>query len=404
MKTYFNIFTAGALLCCTLFITCASSPDNRGNTPVPDAIAARSDTGKITLQQVIDSTYKIIAAYSSLLYQENRLKESIDSIALAIKGIDTAIKKQENFDINKICTPEKLKSSPATVKKELRQIYAAVFQLEEAKRKMLNDIKLRQDELLKTAIQLRQQQPIAEDALKKIKTATDSLSGAVGIRFNNRPFRIFIAGKGIHHVYVHNGKDGDASFKEVKKMVQKQKTDSVLMMMNGGMYNADFQPQGLLISGGKLIAPADSVNTKQSGNFYMYPNGIFLIDSAGNFRILETQEYIKLYKKNKPFYATQSGPMLVNNKSLHHQFTPASPNLNIRNGVGEMSNDKVIFLISDEPVNFFDFALIFRYYFNCSNALYLDGAISKMYLSGDKQLPDEKFGPIITVLKKQPKK
>ncbi|MEO1653305.1 MAG: phosphodiester glycosidase family protein, partial [Bacteroidota bacterium] len=81
-------------------------------------------------------------------------------------------------------------------------------------------------------------------------------------------------------------------------------------------------------------------------------------------------------------------------------FTPGSHNKYIRSGVGVISPNQIVFIISRQPVNFYDFARIFRDYFKCKNALYLDGAISKMFLPeiGRFDLGGE-FGPMIGIIK-----
>jgi uncharacterized protein YigE (DUF2233 family) len=167
------------------------------------------------------------------------------------------------------------------------------------------------------------------------------------------------------------------------------------------MYNNNYSPQGLLITNGKATGLLDSATTKKDGNFYLYPNGVFVADGADGYQVLETKEYMQawLHKKKIPAFATQSGPMLVHNGQVHAGFTPGSTNLNIRSGAGVASKEKVVFIISEQAVNFYDMALLYRYVFNCPNALYLDGAISKMYVEGDKDIPGGDFGPMIAVLK-----
>ena len=72
--------------------------------------------------------------------------------------------------------------------------------------------------------------------------------------------------------------------------------------------------------------------------------------------------------------------MLVVDNEFNSKFSQGSENKNIRSGVGIIDEYKIVFAISDQPVNFFDFANLFKNRFQCKNALYLDGAISKMYL------------------------
>ena len=89
--------------------------------------------------------------------------------------------------------------------------------------------------------------------------------------------------------------------------------------------------------------------------------------------------------------------MLLIDGRINSKFTAHSNNLNIRSGVGVINDGKIIFLISTEKINFFDFAFIFKDIFHCKNALYLDGAISEMYFKGSGKKPLGEFGPMIGV-------
>ena len=78
-------------------------------------------------------------------------------------------------------------------------------------------------------------------------------------------------------------------------------------------------------------------------------------------------------------------------------------NLNIRNGVGILPNGQLIFGMSKQKINFYDFASFFKS-LGCKNALYLDGYISKTYLPSKNWISqDGKFGIIIgeTISKKR---
>ena len=85
-----------------------------------------------------------------------------------------------------------------------------------------------------------------------------------------------------------------------------------------------------------------------------------------------------LLKSTVPDYATQSGPMLVINGKLHPKFLENSTSRKIRNGVG-INGGAVIFVKSEDPVNFHTFATLFRDDLGAPNALYLDGTISRLY-------------------------
>jgi uncharacterized protein YigE (DUF2233 family) len=161
--------------------------------------------------------------------------------------------------------------------------------------------------------------------------------------------------------------------------------------MNGGMYLKDHSPQGLYVEKGKTLRP---LNTKKSdyGNFYMAPNGVFCITTDYEAVVCSSEDFTLYHNIN---YATQSGPLLVIDSTIHPKFTLGSKNVHIRNGVGILPNGNVIFAISKEQVNFYDFASFFLDR-GCKNALYLDGFVSRLYLpeKGIKQM-EGKFGVLI---------
>lgn len=166
--------------------------------------------------------------------------------------------------------------------------------------------------------------------------------------------------------------------------------------MNGGMYMQDLKPLGLFIQNGKTLKNINRADG--NGNFYLKPNGVFYITTDNIPFICTTADFAD---NGKIKYATQSGPMLVVDGKIHSAFKEGSTNLNIRNGVGILPNNKVVFAISKTEINFYDFAKYFQQ-LGCKNALYLDGFVSRMYLP-EKQWTqtDGNFGVIIGVTTKQ---
>ncbi|MBJ6127717.1 phosphodiester glycosidase family protein [Microvirga splendida] len=168
--------------------------------------------------------------------------------------------------------------------------------------------------------------------------------------------------------------------------------------MNAGMYHEDRSPVGLYVENGKELKAANTRNGP--GNFHLKPNGIFYVKDrqAG---VLETGTYLK--RKIRPDFATQSGPMLVINGQIHPQFSEQSTSRKIRNGVGVKGQDTVVFAISEDPVTFSTFARLFRDELGCTNALFLDGSISSLYVPSlgrmDTLMP---MGPIIGALNRRP--
>lgn len=170
---------------------------------------------------------------------------------------------------------------------------------------------------------------------------------------------------------------------------------------NGGMYLADFSPQGLYIEQGRMLKPADTLRSGY-GNFYLQPNGIFLINRDNEAAVITTDSFLLLpiATQQQIKYATQSGPLAVHDGQINAVFTDGSRNLNIRSGVGMITEKELVFLISDQRVNFYDFASVFREKFGCREALYLDGAISGAYLPAlDRVDTGGRYGVIIGVFK-----
>lgn len=144
--------------------------------------------------------------------------------------------------------------------------------------------------------------------------------------------------------------------------------------MNAGMYADDFTPMGLHVEDGKELRPANRIEMKPSAgivpNFYKKPNGVFFLDERGG-GILPTDVFLK--RRVKAAFATQSGPMLVMDGKSNPIFIPGSKDRTRRSGVGICEGGVVRFAISDDPVNFHDFARLFRDDLKCPDALFLDG-------------------------------
>ncbi|PDT15532.1 hypothetical protein CO670_17320 [Rhizobium sp. J15] len=148
----------------------------------------------------------------------------------------------------------------------------------------------------------------------------------------------------------------------------------LVFAVNAGMYRQDFSPLGLYVENGKELKPANTAKTDGSAgpvpNFYKKPNGVFFLDEAGA-RILPTAEFLK--RRPAARFATQSGPMLVVSGKLNPIFIPGSTDRTRRNGVGTCVGGTVRFVISEDSVNFYDFARLFRDQLQCRDALFLDG-------------------------------
>ena len=181
------------------------------------------------------------------------------------------------------------------------------------------------------------------------------------------------------------------SIQNLKSYVESKKL-TLTFAMNGGMFNKDFSPQGLFIQNKKTLAVLDTADG--NGNFYLKPNGVFYISTDNIPFVCKTTDFID---NGKIKYATQSGPMLVIDGQVHSAFKYGSKNLNIRNGVGILPNNRIVFAMSKTEINFYDFAKHFQS-LGCKNALYLDGFVSRTYLPEKNwSQTDGNFGVIIGV-------
>jgi uncharacterized protein YigE (DUF2233 family) len=169
---------------------------------------------------------------------------------------------------------------------------------------------------------------------------------------------------------------------------------NLLFAINAGMFHPDMKPVGLLVIDGHEIAAAN--RAEGGGNFYLQPNGVFMIDAAGA-RVLATDEY----RNFAPSLATQSGPMLVHHGQIpaSSAFRTGSRSRHVRNGVCAPTSDLAVFVISEDAVTFREMALFFRDVLNCNEALYLDGAISSLFTPQLKRADARaKLGPMFAVV------
>lgn len=173
-------------------------------------------------------------------------------------------------------------------------------------------------------------------------------------------------------------------------------SQTLAFAMNAGMYNDSYAPIGYTVIDGKEVR---ALNLNEGGgNFHLLPNGVMWWDTSGKVQITESN-ILDMQIKNdevKPWYATQSGPMLVINDEIHPQFNPDSSSIKFRNGAGVCNDGSIKFVNSDEPVTFYQFASLFKYDLSCPNALFLDGGIaSALYAPSIDKHDKKEMGVII---------
>jgi uncharacterized protein YigE (DUF2233 family) len=175
----------------------------------------------------------------------------------------------------------------------------------------------------------------------------------------------------------------------------KAKGETLEFAMNAGMYDENQRPIGLYVENGKTLK---KLNRRDGGgNFHLKPNGVFYV-AGRKAGVLDTDTFAR--RGLTVDYASQSGPMLVVNGQIHPKFSANGTSLKRRNGVGIVGESTLVFAISENPVNFYDFAVFFRDSVGAKNALFLDGSVSSLYSAelsrNDGFLP---LGPIVAVVK-----
>lgn len=166
-------------------------------------------------------------------------------------------------------------------------------------------------------------------------------------------------------------------------------------VMNGGIFEPGGVPSGLLIQDGQQLRPVNKDEGK--GNFFLKPNGIFLVGPKGAM-VISTEEYP--LEKVEVQQAVQSGPLLLRRGKVHPAFNADSSSRLHRNGVGVTIDGVVIFAMTDfdspKFPNLHEFAQLFLS-LGCEDALFLDGDLSQMRSGNDINKPSNQFGSIIAI-------
>lgn len=333
-------------------------------------------------------------------YQRDSLRKDIAILDKIIVANDTKIKVYAD-------SLKSIKEKVILLEKDSSQITKMANLVDSLKRdnRILKDQFFRfQNKSRANSQKLRNQNASLQDSIKMLlevrkKTALNPANIAWRIKRFNNSFDYYIVDLEKSNLSLFWKTTKGDKYMSMRKLRNKlrQNKQTLIFATNAGMYTPNNDPQGLYVENRKKMIALDSAK-KGYGNFYMQPNGIFLIDTTHKAQVITTPEFKKLEKKT--LFATQSGPMLLTKGKMNPHFNKGSKNKYVRSGVGVISPTKLVFIISNRPVNFYDFATLFKENFGCKDALYLDGAISQMYLPelGRKQLGGS-FGPIIGIVK-----
>ncbi len=235
-------------------------------------------------------------------------------------------------------------------------------------------------------------------------------TGAINLEIRGVRYKVFVADTNLHTIDLHLYDFKDSihfkNLSNLKRFLDKKYPNKIEMLTNAGMYKGNNDPEGLFICSNRdTFFDVDNGLDNPDLNFYMKPNGIFYCDKKGLPHIIPTEKWQSI-DTNNVLCATQSGPLLLNNGKLHPKLNYASSNAKIRSGVGVFKQNelcsKTVFIITSNETNFIDFTEVLKYVIGCNDVLFLDGAISKMYVKTDKisDFENSSFGPIISIIHK----
>ncbi|MDA8584937.1 phosphodiester glycosidase family protein [Rhodobacteraceae bacterium] len=197
-----------------------------------------------------------------------------------------------------------------------------------------------------------------------------------GVDFEDTPFTVCTTDPATEDIRLFLKDDAGqnlGSFGNLQAQVEST-GKALIFAMNAGMYHPDRSPVGLYIQDGDTVSKI--VTREGPGNFGLLPNGVLCL-ASGSAQIIESQSF----DADPPncTYASQSGPMLVIDGTLHPKFLADSTSKFRRNGVGVTADGKLLAVISDRPINFHHFARLFRDVLKTPNALFFDGKVSRLY-------------------------
>lgn len=197
------------------------------------------------------------------------------------------------------------------------------------------------------------------------------VSALTDVVYNNVKFDVV-------QVIVDAGTAKNFSFQENRSLLPhatlltQQLSDSDhVFLINASIVDSLCRPLGWYVDGGQELQGLNEGDG--AGNFYLNPNGALIISDNAAY-IIESDSVQSIQGAR---LAIQSGPMLVNDGDLNPQIRKASTNVNLRCGVGIRVNNgqkELVFAISQQPINFYNFAIFMRDEFECDDVLCLESA------------------------------
>ena len=185
-----------------------------------------------------------------------------------------------------------------------------------------------------------------------------------GKKIEDRGFTVYKPDLNKEIIKMYWKDENNKAYSELSKFIQENTGNKINFATNGGIYSEEYEPNGLYIENHKIISKINLADGE--GNFYMQPNGVFYIQN-NQPKISESKAFE--YNENIS-YATQSGPLLIENGVINKKIGKNSESFKIRSAVGIDRENKVFFLMSSEKINFYDFSKYALDKLNCKDLLF----------------------------------
>ncbi len=191
---------------------------------------------------------------------------------------------------------------------------------------------------------------------------------------------------------------GDTPFRSLSQLrdaLSPEQLGRTVLAVNGGMYDDAGQPIGYYVEDRRRLKMLN--RNEGPGNFHLLPNGVFFGERDGDWQVLSADQFAQRVSE-RPFFATQSGPMLVIDGRLHPSIANDGESRNIRNAVGVDAHGRALFVISEERISFGKLARFYRDVLGARNALFLDGNVSQIWDPANDRLDTgAALGPLIVI-------
>ena len=184
----------------------------------------------------------------------------------------------------------------ASSEQEIKRLKKEIRQLENTVRKMQSD---KQDFTRKTVASRRNSldsmdtvDSLMRHFVKQVFTTSPIAQYPIRLNMFNNSFDAYVVKvkKSDLRIFWNQPDTGLSyrNFYQLKHSAEKNYGKELIFATNGGMFTPSGSPQGLYVEDGKTLVPLDTISRRVGYlNFYLQPNGVFLLDDKGEARVYD---------------------------------------------------------------------------------------------------------------------